>query len=126
VALLCLPQSDSSDDDCTFEAEKAKVLEFKKDEKRWADKGVHPLKVLVSKETKAGRILVRNEIGKIVLNSALYKGMSVKPFEAKGKKTGVTLALQVEGGQLATFLLKVNAARVDEFVKALEAAAASS
>ena len=35
--------------------EKAKVFEFKKDEKRWADKGVHPLKVLVHKETKAAR-----------------------------------------------------------------------
>ncbi|KAF1780208.1 Armadillo-type fold [Phytophthora cactorum] len=103
--------ADSPDDDCTFKAEKAKIFEFKKDEKRWADKGVHPLKVLVSKETKSARILVRNEIGKIVLNSALYKGMSIRPHEAKGKKTGVTLALQVEGGELSQFLLKVNAAR---------------
>lgn len=107
-------------------AEKARIFEFKKDEKRWADKGVHPLKVLVSKDTKSARILVRNEIGKIVLNSALYKGMAVRPHEAKGKKTGVTLALQVEGGELTQFLLKVNAARVDEFIKALETAAASS
>ncbi|KAG6970569.1 hypothetical protein JG688_00004828 [Phytophthora aleatoria] len=119
-------KADSPDDDCTFEAEKAKIFEFKKDEKRWADKGVHPLKVLVSKETKSARILVRNEIGKIVLNSALYKGMSIRPHEAKGKKTGVTLALQVEGGELSQFLLKVNAARVDELIKALEAAASSS
>ncbi|GMF11449.1 unnamed protein product [Phytophthora lilii] len=98
---------------CTFEADKAKIFEFKKDEKRWADKGVHPLKVLVDKESKKARILVRNEIGKIVLNSALYKGMAVRPHEAKGKKTGVTLALQVEGGDLTQFLLKVNAARHD-------------
>ncbi|RLN88926.1 hypothetical protein BBJ28_00017682, partial [Nothophytophthora sp. Chile5] len=102
------------------------VFEFKNDEKRWADKGVHPLKVLVNKETKSARILVRNEIGKIVLNSSLYKGLTVRPHEVKGKKTGVTLALQVEGGSMAQFLLKVNAARVDEFVKALEAAAGAS
>ncbi|POM65915.1 Hypothetical protein PHPALM_18299 [Phytophthora palmivora] len=119
-------KADSPDDDCTFEADKAKIFEFKKDEKRWADKGVHPLKVLVSKETKSARILVRNEIGKIVLNSALYKGMAVRPHEVKGKKTGVTLALQVEGGELTQFLLKVNAARVDAFIKALEAGASSS
>ncbi|GMF51449.1 unnamed protein product [Phytophthora fragariaefolia] len=119
-------KADTPDDDCTFETDKAKVFEFKKDEKRWADKGVHPLKVLVSKDTKSARILVRNEIGKIVLNSALYKGMAVRPHEAKGKKTGVTLALQVEGGELSQFLLKVNSARVDEFIKALESAAASS
>lgn len=119
-------KADSPDDDCTFEAAKAKIFEFKKDEKRWADKGVHPLKVLVSKETKSARILVRNEIGKIVLNSALYKGMPVRPHEAKGKKTGVTLALQVEGGEMTQFLLKVNAARVDELIKALETAAESS
>ncbi|KAE9331409.1 hypothetical protein PF008_g15439 [Phytophthora fragariae] len=119
-------KADSPDDDCTFEADKAKIFEFKKDEKRWADKGTHPIKVLVSKNTKSARILVRNEIGKIVLNSALYKGMAVRPHEAKGKKTGVTLALQVEGGELTQFLLKVNAARVDEFIKALETAASSS
>ncbi|KAG7379351.1 hypothetical protein PHYPSEUDO_008707 [Phytophthora pseudosyringae] len=119
-------KADSPDDDCTFEAEKAKIFEFKKDEKRWADKGVHPLKVLVSKETKSARILVRNEIGKIVLNASLYKGMAVRPHEAKGKKTGVTLALQVDGGEMAQFLLKVNAARVDDFIKALEAAASSA
>ncbi|KAJ8518418.1 hypothetical protein ON010_g18213 [Phytophthora cinnamomi] len=118
-------KADSPDDDCTFEADKAKIFEFKKDEKRWADKGVHPLKVLVSTDKKSARILVRNEIGKVVLNSALYKGMAVRPQEAKGKKTGVTLALQVDGGELTQFLLKVNAARVDEFIKALEAAAGS-
>ncbi|RLN45112.1 hypothetical protein BBO99_00003800 [Phytophthora kernoviae] len=116
-------KADSPDDDCTFDVEKAKIFEFKKDEKRWADKGVHPLKVLVSKETKSARILVRNEIGKIVLNSALYEGLAVHPQEAKGKKTGVTLALQVESGELTQFLIKVNAARVDEFIKALESAA---
>ncbi|RLN46895.1 hypothetical protein BBJ29_002890 [Phytophthora kernoviae] len=119
-------KADSPDDDCTFDVEKAKIFEFKKDEKRWADKGVHPLKVLVSKETKSARILVRNEIGKIVLNSALYEGLAVHPQEAKGKKTGVTLALQVESGELTQFLIKVNAARVDEFIKALESAAGSS
>jgi hypothetical protein len=43
------------EDECTFEVEKAKVLEFIKDEKRWADKGVHPLQVLVDKKTKSGR-----------------------------------------------------------------------
>lgn len=86
---------------------------------------MHPLKVLVGKETKSARILVRNEIGKIVLNSALYKGMAVRPQEAKGKKTGVTLALQVDS-DLTQFLIKVNAARVDEFIQALEAAAGSS
>lgn len=49
-------QSDSNEEDeCTFDVDKAKVIEFIKDEKRWADKGVHPLKVLINKETKAGR-----------------------------------------------------------------------
>uniref|UniRef100_K3WSW0 RanBD1 domain-containing protein n=1 Tax=Globisporangium ultimum (strain ATCC 200006 / CBS 805.95 / DAOM BR144) TaxID=431595 RepID=K3WSW0_GLOUD len=117
--------SDSPDDDCVFDAEKAKVFEFKKDEKRWADKGLHPLKVLVNKDSKKARILVRNEIGKIVLNSSLYKGMSIKAHETKGKKTGVIVSLQVDGA-MTQYLLKVNAAKVDEFTKALEKAAASS
>lgn len=113
-------KADSPDDDCKFEVKKAKIFEFKKNEKRWADKGVHPLKVLVSKKSKSARILVRNQIGKIVLNAALYKGMAVRPHEVKGKKTGVTLALQIENGELTQFLLKVNTERVDELIKALE------
>lgn len=71
------------------------------------------------------RILVRNEIGKIVLNSSLYKGMSVKAHEVKGKKAGVVVSLQVDGA-MTQYLLKVNAARVDEFMAALEKAAADS
>jgi hypothetical protein len=99
--------------------DKAKILEFKKDEKRWADKGVHPLKILVNKSNNSARILVRNEIGKIVLNSSLYKGMKVQPQETKGKKTGVLLSLQVDSS-MSQFLLKVNAQKVDDFIKALE------
>uniref|UniRef100_M4BXI6 RanBD1 domain-containing protein n=1 Tax=Hyaloperonospora arabidopsidis (strain Emoy2) TaxID=559515 RepID=M4BXI6_HYAAE len=119
-------KADSPDDDCTFEADKAKIFEFKKDEKRWADKGVHPLKVLVSKESKSARILARNAIGKVVLNSALYKGMSVQPHtETTGKKTGVYLALQGDSSDLTRFLIKVNVTRIDELVKALEIAVAS-
>ena len=118
-----MTQADSPDDDCTFEADKAKIFEFKKDERRWADKGVHPLKVLVSKDAKSARILVRNAIGKVVLNSALYKGMTVQPhMETSGKKSGVSLALQGDSSDLTRFLIKVNVARVDDLVKALEAA----
>jgi hypothetical protein len=62
---------------------------------------------------------VRNEIGKIVLNSALYKGLAVKPHEAKGKKTGALLSLQVDAS-LTQFILKVNSEKVDAFLTALE------
>lgn len=145
-------QSDSLDDDAVFDVEKAKVFEFKKDEKRWADKGLHPLKVLVNKDTKKARyvgysvwlwvavsglwrslwccrpsprILVRNEIGKVVLNASLYKGMSVTAHEVKGKRAGAVLSLQVDGA-MTQFLLKVNAAHVDAFLSALEKAAADA
>ena len=87
---------------------------------------MHPLKVLVSKESKSARILARNAIGKVVLNSALYKGMSVQPHtETTGKKTGVYLALQGDSSDLTRFLIKVNVTRIDELVKALEMAVAS-
>lgn len=55
LACCSCVQSDSPDDDAVFEVEKAKVFEFKKDEKRWADKGLHPLRVLVNKDTKKAR-----------------------------------------------------------------------
>jgi hypothetical protein len=110
---------DNPDEDVRFEVEKAKIFEFKKDEKRWADKGVHPLKVLTNKCTTASRILVRNEIGKIVLNSAIYKGMAVKGHEVKGKQVGVILPLQV-GETMSQFLLKVKPENVDGLKRALE------
>ncbi|DAZ97206.1 TPA: hypothetical protein N0F65_003837 [Lagenidium giganteum] len=112
-------KADNPDEDAAFETDKAKVFEFKKDEKRWADKGVHPLKVLVNKTTKGARILVRNSIGKIVINASLYSGLKVQTQETKGKKSGVTLMLQSDG-VLTKFMLKVNTARVDDLVKALE------
>ncbi|CAH0516522.1 unnamed protein product [Peronospora belbahrii] len=95
-ATVIIKADSSDDDDCTFEADKVKIFEFKKDEKRWADK--------------------------VVLNAALYKGMAVRPHETKGKKTGVTLALQVDN-HLTQFLIKINAARVEELILALESAA---
>ncbi|TMW69359.1 hypothetical protein Poli38472_001515 [Pythium oligandrum] len=112
-------KSDNPDDDCVFDADKAKIFEFKKDEKRWADKGTHPLKVLVNKSTKNARILVRNEIGKIVLNSSLYKGLTTKVNETKGKKTGLILSLQIED-TMTQFLLKVSTDKVDAFKDAVE------
>lgn len=51
--------------------------------------------------------------------------MSVKLHETKGKKTGVIVSLQVDDS-MTQFLLKVNAAKVDEFMQTLEKAAASS
>ncbi|KAJ0402718.1 hypothetical protein P43SY_007860 [Pythium insidiosum] len=112
-------KSDNPDEEAVFEVEKAKIFEFKKDEKRWADKGTHPLKVLVNKTNQNARVLVRNEIGKIVINSLLYKGLTLKPHETKGKKTGVTISLQVDA-TMTQFLLKVNSEKVDAFIKALE------
>jgi predicted lactoylglutathione lyase len=69
-------------------------------------------------------VLIRNEIGKIVLNAALYKGIKLKPYETKGKKTGVLLSLQVDADAgLTQFVLKVNAAKVDDLIASLDKAA---
>lgn len=71
-------------------------------------------------------ILMRNEIGKIVLNASLYNGMAVKTQNGKdGKKNGVILSLQVEGA-MTQFLLKLNAAKVESLESALTDAAKSS
>ncbi len=101
--------------------EKVKIFEFKKDEKRWADKGTHPLQLLRNKDSNSARLLMRNQIGKVVLNAALYKGLSVKAHESKGKKTGVLLSLPIDSG-MTQFLLKVNSEKVDLFISKLEEA----
>ena len=62
---------------------------------------------------------MRNQIGKIVINASLYKGMTVKPQETKGKTSGAILSLQSEGS-MAQFLLKVNPSVAGALIKALE------
>lgn len=59
-----------------------------------------------------------------MLNAALYKGITLKPHEAKGKKTGVLLSLQADADAgLTQFILKVNAAKVDDLIASLNKAA---
>nr|CCA22613.1 conserved hypothetical protein [Albugo laibachii Nc14] len=115
-------KSESADDNCVFDADKSKLYEFKKDENRWADKGTNALQVLTSKTTGRGRILIRNQIGTIVLNAGLYKGMKITPHEANGKKTGVIVLLQAESGSMTQYLIKVSTDKVEDLISALEKA----
>lgn len=84
-----------SDETTTLELEKAKLLQLK-ESGEWGDKGVHPLKVLVHKTTKKGRVLMRNSTGNVVLNASLYKNLKIQVQEKNGKKLGVAMILMVE------------------------------
>ena len=45
---------------------------------RWAEKGTGPLSILLNKESGKSRVVMRTkEIGKLILNTLLYKGLSV-------------------------------------------------
>jgi len=65
------------------------------------------------------RVLVRNQIGKIVLNAAFYPGLKVDIQEAKGTKRGVRMILQLESG-LAPVSIGVRPENVDALKSAIE------
>lgn len=110
------------DETCSLEIEKAKLLMFK-DSGEWGDKGIHPLKVLIHKNTKKGRVLMRNSTGNVILNAALYKGLKIHVQEKNGKKLGVLMILMIDN-QATKCILRVRPEKVLELKNALSTAAA--
>lgn len=126
-ATIVIKDSSTKDETCVYELEKAKYLVFKPEEKSWGDKGVHPLKIMKNATTKSARLLMRNSIGKVVLNAAIYPQLQVQVSEsAKTKKpTGVIMVLMLEGKPVKV-LLRVREEFVLPLKQALEAQISSS
>jgi len=62
-------KANNDNEDCVYELDRAKIREYKKSETRWADLGVHALKILVDKTTKSSRYM-RNVF--IFFRNAVY------------------------------------------------------
>ncbi|OQR82483.1 hypothetical protein ACHHYP_15962 [Achlya hypogyna] len=115
-ATVIIKSASEADEDVVFEADAVRIRQLKKEEKRWADIGAHPFKILQNKSTKAARILSRNSIGKIMINAALYKGLVVT---VTPNKKAVTLGLVIDGVPTPMHF-GIAADRVDELKKAIE------
>ncbi|KDO15817.1 hypothetical protein SPRG_18646, partial [Saprolegnia parasitica CBS 223.65] len=117
-ATVIIKSSSEADETVLYEVDAIRIRHFKTDEKRWADIGRHPFKILQNKTTKASRILSRNSIGKIVINAALYKGLEVT---VTSNKKSVMLTL-LHDGEPTSMLLGIAADRVEELKAKIEGA----
>ncbi|KAF0684942.1 Aste57867_23099 [Aphanomyces stellatus] len=113
-ATVIIKSDSESDETVLFEEELVRLRQYKATEKEWADLSAHPLKVLQNKATMATRILIRNSIGKIMLNAGLFAGMTIT-----AKPKSVLIPLMHEG-KLANYLFSIPPARIAEFKDALE------
>ncbi|ETV91716.1 hypothetical protein H310_13785 [Aphanomyces invadans] len=108
-------KSDSEvDEEVLFEEAVVRLRQFKAAEKEWADLGSHPLKLLQHKTTKATRIVVRNSIGKVMLNAGLFAGLTI---QAKPKSVLIPL---MHEGKIFNFLFSIPPARIPEFKAEVE------
>ena len=79
-------RSDEDDEECLLKA-KAKFFTKKEAADAWGDRGVNNLEFLKAKEAVGGvhkcRVLIRNSIGKAVMNAGVYASMRVQATEKK-------------------------------------------
>lgn len=81
---------------------RAKLFRFKKDENTWSDMGIGVLRLMEHKTNNASRLILRNDMGKVLLNVALYAGMNVSAT----KNTIKFIANVVDVGP-STLMIKV-------------------
>ena len=78
--------SDEDDEECLLKA-KAKFFTKKEAADAWGDRGVNNLEFMKAKEAVGGvrkcRVLIRNSIGKAVMNAGVYASMRVQATEKK-------------------------------------------
>ena len=104
-------KNENDNDTVLYEVE-CKLLRYNTDEKEWKDVGKGNLKCTRDKnDTNAKqRILVRNTMGKITLNTNMFKGMT---FEKAGKNGIRFSVINPDLKKLETVMLKVKIDHVD-------------
>ncbi|CAB1099373.1 unnamed protein product [Ectocarpus sp. CCAP 1310/34] len=87
---------------------RAKLFRFKMEDKTWGDMGVGMLRLMKHTTNDSRRLVLRNDMGKVLLNAAVYKGMSVTKA-----KNMIKFAANVGDG-LTSFMVKVTADEIDD------------
>eukprot|EP00903_Cladosiphon_okamuranus_P012749 g11919.t1 len=88
---------------------RAKLFRFKSSEKAWGDMGVGMLRLMKHTTNDSRRMVLRNDMGKVILNAAVYAGMGV----TKAKNT-IKFVANVEGDGPTTFMVKVTADDIND------------
>ncbi|CAM9240888.1 unnamed protein product [Ascophyllum nodosum] len=88
---------------------RAKLFIFKNEERTWADLGVGVLRLMEHNTDGTRRFILRNDMGKVLLNAGFYKGMNV----IKTKNSISFLANMAEGDP-KNVMLKVTANEIQD------------
>lgn len=114
VSLTDLSEEERRDNDVLFEVSSARVQAYDGKAKTWQKRGLGPLRVLKNKESDKTWILARsNPQGKVIINTALLKGMS---YDSPAKGRVKFPMVDRDGGKMTTVLVTVKA---DEDAKKL-------
>lgn len=81
-----------------------KLFRFAKETNEWKDGGKGSFRVTRDPETKKTRMLIRNTLGKVSLNSSFFKGMS---FQQAGNSAIRFAAVAGDEGKLQSLMLKL-------------------
>lgn len=114
-------QEENKDEDKLYEV---KVRLFRTIDNAWKGGGVGLLRLYRNNKTSTQRMVLRNDIGKVMFNVAVSKGMvfnkKVKETK-KGKKCHVTFgAIEDESEGFKNFMFNVAASDLDTFYDQLE------
>lgn len=115
-------KNENDTDEILYETN-CKAYRFDTGEKEWKESGKGTLRITQEPGIDKKKILVRNTIGKITINSYIFKGMN---FRQVGKTGLQFIAVTDASGDPQSFLVKVKAseiqATVEKFKKAEEEA----
>lgn len=101
---------------------KCKFFRFNKSDKEWKDSGKGLLRITKERDSPKQLLLIRNEMGKILLNCNFYKGMK---FEKMGKNGIRFLAVADESGELKMLMVRVSQEQVQLATDKLNAGVSS-
>jgi hypothetical protein len=96
-----------------------KLFRFKVEGKEWADMGKGTM-IISKQENGRQRVIVRNLVGKVLLNAYFYKDMKIEKVKALIQFSAV-VADDTGTTSMRTFSLKVNAAEQDKCISVMRA-----
>lgn len=111
-------RNENDTDEILFETD-CKAFRFDLEGKEWKESGKGTLRITRDQGAEKKKILVRNTLGKITINSFIFKGMN---FKKAGKAGMQFLAVTDASGKPQSFLVKVKPSEIDKTLATFKSA----
>ncbi|CAN0019043.1 unnamed protein product [Laminaria digitata] len=93
---------------------RAKLFRFKSEEKSWGDMGTGLLRLMKHTTNGGRRLVLRNDMGKVLLNAGFYEGMTVTKV-----KNAVKFTANIAGDRPTPVMIKVTANHIEELLTSM-------